>query len=818
MKRLMSAKLALLFISAIALMTAGCGGSGGGSGSSSSTGSGSATALKVAEKVSVVDAQEDDGGTVGGSVAPLRLGLSALSVSALPANSDYHTDPSHTYVAERSAEAFGIINEILCYMAQTRYDLMLNQGNYKAQIDVGQCERERDSASSAGKESQDQSSGANMTEYELWTVNSARADNYSPHIVKVWFSEEAGEWDPAQNFEVKVVITEGKSAGNPYGLFTLNFKASSPDGSTTYMTGYLKSEVDSSSGEVFLKFYNDGNFGGSEQFTEKVTLNRSSTGSAGSGSTYGSHTDGYGTETKAYDIAYNDSFFYRSNSSMNVCLDRTNFDVSAWRYGLYHDENHVTPGKRVEVNSGFPIKYVSGSESYHGWAGYYGLWLPDEVLVSNGATVYKQDYSPGGSSDTEYTVFIAGGRLKKHTKKTLALGEIAGVPLHWHTCGQQGCTEFRVIWNGASQTLNKTAEMDQTTWVWKNIDPAQQVVFDTQAWDFNFYSESLGGSGRINLKDPDDPTGAAQITLSNSTNVVFHLEETVYPADSGIPANLACFENCLDPSAINTASPYFANSTWDPGNYGEINQNVAPGSLVAESNYVPYTFNSTTMELQYQTSPVVMTDNTSNEHGTWTGALMEPTTGNFALLACDWDPSKTCTWQAWDKLTVFYTWETGTQQWNRLTALQDGSTFVSFEPPVSVEYTHTWGDATTSKFYLEYNGTGDLHGIPGKCVDMDTGTDTDCWDDSGMKYIRWVPEFSIPSGAPVTDAVTTDTYYVKALEKEERMKAVAESQCTDAGLSITQYPLPDGSDYAAPDIGARPVVDGAPAVIGGVVQ
>jgi hypothetical protein len=224
------------------------------------------------------------------------------------------------------------------------------------------------------------------------------------------------------------------------------------------------------------------------------------------------------------------------------------------------------------------------------------------------------------------------------------------------------------------------------------------------------------------------------------------------------------------------------------------------------------------MELQYNSTAVVMTDSSNNEHGAWTGALIEPTTQNFAALACDWDSSKTCTWQAWDSLDVFYTWETGTQQWNKLTALQDGNGFVSFDPPISVEYTHTWGDSSTSKFYLEYNGFGDIHGIPGKCVDMDTGLDTDCWDASGEKYIRWVPEYTIPNGSVLTDAVSGDTFYAKALEKEERMKAVSVSQCTNSGLSIQSYDLPDGSDYVEPDIGARPAVAGAPAVIGGVLQ
>jgi hypothetical protein len=806
-KKLKNIKLVMVVMSICALTLTGCGGGG-----SSNNSGGTPTALKVADKVSVVDAQSEDGGA-GASAVALSLGFQALSVSALPANSDYYNDPSFTYVEERSAEGFEIINEILCYMSQTRYEDMLNKGDFKAQIDVGQCDKERDSASSAGQSSQNQSSGSNMTAYQLWTVNSSRTNSNTPHIVKAWFTEEPDEMDPAMIFAIKVEITEGVSATNPYGLFTLNFKSTSADGSQTYFTGNLKSEIDSSTGLVLLKFFNDGNVGGGS-FVEKVTLQRSADGSSGAGSTYTNE----GT-IMAYDMNYNDSYFFRSDGSQQVCLDRTNPDVTAWRYGMYYDENHATPGKRVTVNSGFPIKYTDGNETYHGWAGFYGLWLPGEASVSHGDTLYKQDYSQNGSTETPYTVFMSGGKLNKHTKKTLTLGEVANVPLNWHDCDQQGCSEYRVEWDSTAEQLNKTAERDNATWVWKDLSPAQQVVFDSQAWDFNFWSESLGGNGRINLKDPTDPTGAAQITLTNSTTIVFHVQDTIYPGDSNIPANLACFENCLHPSAVNSSAPFFTNTTWDSQNsLSETNMNVDPANLVADTHYIPYTFDSSTMELQYNSTAVVMTDSSNNEHGAWTGALIEPTTQNFAALACDWDSSKTCTWQAWDSLDVFYTWETGTQQWNKLTALQDGNGFVSFDPPISVEYTHTWGDSSTSKFYLEYNGFGDIHGIPGKCVDMDTGLDTDCWDASGEKYIRWVPEYTIPNGSVLTDAVSGDTFYAKALEKEERMKAVSVSQCTNSGLSIQSYDLPDGSDYVEPDIGARPAVAGAPAVIGGVLQ
>lgn len=105
---------------------------------------------------------------------------------------------------------------------------MINKGNYKAQIDVGQCSNTKDSAASSGASSQNQSSGSNATEYEFWTVNSSRADNSSPHIVKAWVHQKASDFEPAMVIDVKVSITEAASTSNPYGTFVMNFKSHPP--------------------------------------------------------------------------------------------------------------------------------------------------------------------------------------------------------------------------------------------------------------------------------------------------------------------------------------------------------------------------------------------------------------------------------------------------------------------------------------------------------------------------------------------------------------------------------------------------------------
>ena len=130
-------------------------------------------------------------------------------------------------------------------------------------------------------------------------------------------------------------------------------------------------------------------------------------------------------------------------------------------------------------------------------------------------------------------------------------------------------------------------------------------------------------------------------------------------------------------------------------------------------------------------------------------------------------------------------------------------------------------DFPDAKFMLEYNGFGDLWGIPGACVDFDTGEEVPCGPGT-----RWVPKFNIPSASTVTENATE--YVVKQLEMELRMKPANPadetdvSDCTGAGLTFnTSITLPTSIpvDWSDPfgQIGNRPSTSGV-AVVGGELQ
>jgi len=219
------------------------------------------------------------------------------------------------------------------------------------------------------------------------------------------------------------------------------------------------------------------------------------------------------------------------------------------------------------------------------------------------------------------------------------------------------------------------------------------------------------------------------------------------------------------------------------------------------------------------TAVVMSQANERNPWGFHSGILFEGSAGNYAKLQCEWDATDTCNFRGWDNLDSYYTWETGPERWNKFTAIKSGSTFARFDPPMKVTYTHAQTNTSRydykyngAKFQLEYAGLGNLHGIPGHCIDSN-GADIECGQNT-----RRLPEFNVLPGKTVVSVADGSTeYVVKHLHVEQRMSKVDDDpNCS--GLTLTAYSLPEIADWENPDLGARPIVTDAPAVIAGVLQ
>ena len=797
----------LIFLGIISFVFLGCSKKDSSSSSSSDadvsavSGSGSIT---LSAKVSVVEPKTTD------STARTARTAYAIDTTGFASTADYNVDETQTFVFEESADVLDTVNSILCEIGQTRPGLMLNEGNYKAQVDSKKCG------------SGDGDSKSNAPSYDMWTVHSSRSEG-EPMIITAW-----PPMDPPVRAKMKVY--RKPSTDYPVGFFKMSFKSVASDG-TEAMKGYMKTSKSGTTNSI--KFYMPMTMG-STTYDYSVKVNFNSDGS-GSGATSMPNWTGQDQATgdKSFQVAYNTDYFYKQKTLNGVeqdavCLDRNKYFTSVWRYGMY-DSN----GARVAINSGFPITATTASgTTYNGYIGYYGLWMPSEAGVADTSTVTKMDYSNPDAAGDNYTVRSWGGKLVKYTRNIITLESIKNIPLSWYD--QSTGKEKRVYWDSDNDVL-KVDAVRNSSWQWEDITATTLTLDNVSArHGFGFWSNALGGNGQIVLAYPNG-RGTNPTPPADNSSVIFNTQEPVFPGDT-VPTTLACYDRCLNPDTIATGSDSWGASSsiylsnkwlgWDSSG------NLAMGSGRHDNASAPdpyiYTWDNTTsgMVLQYdngtKTDVLLGSANSNLSWGARSGIMFDNSTAaNFTALQCSWDSSKICPYKARGSLSTYYVWETGPEAWNKLTVLvaSDDSS-VKFDPPMVVKYNHSGNKSNSGKnydnatFYLEYGGHGDLWGVPSFCVDTKNGDKVSCANDGST---RWVPEFVIKKASLVTQVKDGSTQYlVKPLEIEQTMrKASSASVCTDAGLSLGGVSLPDSEPYSDPDIGERPTVEGPPAVVAG---
>ncbi|OUU78591.1 MAG: hypothetical protein CBC38_06945 [Gammaproteobacteria bacterium TMED78] len=192
-------------------------------------------------------------------------------------------------------------------------------------------------------------------------------------------------------------------------------------------------------------------------------------------------------------------------------------------------------------------------------------------------------------------------------------------------------------------------------------------------------------------------------------------------------------------------------------------------------------------------------------------------------------------------LTEWYEMSIGASKWDRQSFAVDQSTsqFVVFSSPKMLWYevpedATKYGTDAGKKIRLEFNGHGNLWGIPGEVINTQTGESLGQWVNDWQSHYRYADRFTIePHNGldPVLTDIDGNTYKVKALEGEEwlKLKNSAMNTLPYTGL-VTEADLPDKSllkdtSPTGPtneSIGAKPTDDlllngGKPSVIHGDV-
>ncbi len=152
------------------------------------------------------------------------------------------------------------------------------------------------------------------------------------------------------------------------------------------------------------------------------------------------------------------------------------------------------------------------------------------------------------------------------------------------------------------------------------------------------------------------------------------------------------------------------------------------------------------------------------------------------------------------------------------------SSVVTFDQPETITYTipsgSEYGDWANKTIQLQFNGFGNLQGIPGQCISPTTNSAVDC----ATGAARYVPVFALPDGATLMLASSSTQLIVKALDTEVRLAIVNCSE-TNIARPDTVATMPSDADLHDPNepadttyIGDAPTVTDTPKVIGDVIQ
>jgi hypothetical protein len=718
---------------------------------------------------------------------------SAAAQAAIPSTSAYSTDPQSEYVQDSTSDSISSLNMILCVFGSMGAGSMVNAGPYIALVDMNKCDSKAASSGAAG-----------ATNYATAVLDVTRTSNSDPMIGKVFLSMT--DQGNALNVFVHLSATQSPSAAQPYGLFRLDYLGKK-NGATAF-NGFIDSQASS------ISQYETG----SNSSNTAMALSATSTSA------------GAGTITSiggpAFNFAYDANYFRRSDGTNDQCFDRSkaNAQRSVWQYGTYNDND----GSRVDMaHPGFPIVASYAGISYYGFANYWGINFQGLDLNSiadaqpiSGLSV--TDQRPANT--TSYTVSKVGGKLTKWTQQSTTLDSLNNIPFSFgadltgltDSGAVSGFQNWQMQWSSATQTFSVIGiqQCSSKGCVTTSISPVATVnaaVFNNMP--ISGWADSYGGS--INIP----PTNAPHTTADP---VYYYLQSTVVPGSASLALN--CLSQC--PTAASLAAFQMGNAQTSPYGNGTDHQWFS----AASTNTVSYSFDAGGLEDSSGGTavPLVLEQPSQYPQGSMyaqnginTGRLFD---APFTLGNC---PSMTPAGTVCEpgNPTSYYTWVTGAQQWQQSLWLNAGSTVVAFDAPQNISYTvpndPAYGSYAGVPILLQFNGFGNLSGIPGNCVDPANNASVAC----NTPNARYVPLFSIPDGATMTLPNPSTPLVVKALNAEIRLKnlgASASSAC--AAMTLASVTPPSGGTHDPSDsadafyIGVKATVTAAPKVIDGVIQ
>jgi len=296
-------------------------------------------------------------------------------------------------------EPLTMADMLVCIMGASSHKDLANH-TYQGLIDMNICQ----------SDSGDQS--AKTANFADVVMTTSRASNTSTQIGTAWFTNAQDENDDGDTldsgeiskFASEIVITEGASPSNPFGIFSMNWNQDNT-AAGDYSRGSLVF-TDNSTTKVGISFLEQNKLQsgpGAHDFDQwaKGELNKDGSG----GKIQVSQVDN-GT-TNVYKINFNATHANIDKAGTATCsnLDESTMTTYIDRYNLYN----ATTGALVDINAG--LEFVHGaSKDKRGYAGSYfdnngaekhWMWVEDGSTPlriyseSNPATSYSVSWSSG---------------------------------------------------------------------------------------------------------------------------------------------------------------------------------------------------------------------------------------------------------------------------------------------------------------------------------------------------------------------------------------------------------------------------------------
>lgn len=729
------------------------------------------------------------------------LGASVLAGASahaqIPSGAPYYTDVQNLYVQDATSEGIGSLNMVLCVIGSMDPGDMVNAGPYLALVDMNKCQTKGgSSAASAG-----------ATNYANAIVNVTRASNSDPMVALVWLS--LTEQGSTTDVYAHLSATQSPTDAPPYGVFRMDYI-----GKVSGQVGF-NGFIDSQPGAIsFLET------GANSSNTALAMTATSTTAGSGTMQIGGGNS---GIAPGSFNFAYNPSYFHRSDGVNDECFDRAKANASTlvWQYGTYS----AIDGTRVDqAHPGIPLMANYNGTAYYGFANYWGinfqgLALPDGQPV---AGLSVTDQRPNNT--TTYQLNKLGGKLTKWTQASTTLGALDGLPFTYGAdlsavttpAVSAGSNNWVLQWSSANQNFSVVGSQtcSNNGCVTSTISPASTIsatAFNTTP--ISGWADSFGGN--INIPPTGSPHAAADA-------VYYYNQSTVIPGS--VALTLYCLNQC--PTTAQLALFSAGSSQTTP--FGN-NTDMQWFSAASSANTVTYTFGAT--GLLESGSPLVLEQASQYpsgsqylQNGLQTGWLLD---SPLSLANCGGGFSSPAVCEPANPAT-YYTWQTGTNQWNQSLWLTTAGSVVPFDPPQNIAYTvptgAAYGTYSGLPILLQFNGFGNVGGIPGYCVNPVDNSVEDC-NTSGSSYL---PLFSIADGTtlnlPSLSGTTTTPLIVKALNGAILLKSLGSGAAQCSAMALAPQTLPSGGlhDPSNPSdglyLGAMPSVVAAPKVVDGVVQ